>query len=86
MIQFSSSFFALRNESSRSFQYDKKNKRGFLKRCEYPTVQMKDIFIGATIAVYSRQLKVVDYADEFTAKAYGPKRSRYGRATRPSLP
>ncbi len=45
---------------------------------------MKDIFIGATIAVYSRQLKVVDYADEFTAKAYGPKRSRYGRAT-PSL-
>ncbi len=62
------------------FQYDKKNKRGFLKRCEYPTVQMKDIFVGATISVYSRQLKVVDYADEFTAKAYGPKRSRYAGA------
>jgi hypothetical protein len=57
-------------------QYDKKNKRTFLKRCEYPTVQLKDLFVGATVSVYSRQLKVVDYADEFTAKSYGPKRSR----------
>jgi nucleoside-diphosphate kinase len=79
-----SSFPCRATEPSHIFQYDKKNKRGFLKRCEYPTVQLKDIFIGATIAVYSRQLKVVDYADEFTAKAYGPKRSRYGR--HPSFP
>jgi nucleoside-diphosphate kinase len=39
-------------------------------------VQLKDLFIGSTVSVYSRQLKIVDYADDFTARAFGPKRSR----------
>lgn len=47
-------------------QYDVKNKRIFLKRCEYPALQLKDIFVGAVLNVYSRQLKVIDFADEFT--------------------
>lgn len=38
----------------------------FLKRTEYPSVQLKDIFIGAILNVFSRQLKVIDYADDFT--------------------
>lgn len=43
--------------------FDLKNKRIFLKRCEYAGIQLKDIFVGAIINVYSRQLKVVDFAD-----------------------
>lgn len=44
-------------------QYDLKNKKTFLKRCEYPGIQLKDIFMGATLNVYARQLKVIDFAD-----------------------
>lgn len=44
-------------------QYDLKNKKTFLKRCEYPGLQLKDIFMGATLNVYARQLKVIDFAD-----------------------
>lgn len=47
-------------------QFDLKKKRIFLKRCEYPSLQLKDIFVGATLNIYSRQLKVVDYADQYT--------------------
>ncbi|KAF4715685.1 hypothetical protein FOZ62_022172, partial [Perkinsus olseni] len=38
----------------------------FLKRCEFPGVAAKDLYIGSMITVYSRQLKIVEYADEFT--------------------
>ncbi|KAF4673169.1 hypothetical protein FOL47_010877 [Perkinsus chesapeaki] len=46
--------------------YDIKNRRPFLKRCEYPGVAAKDLYIGSMITVFSRQLKIVEYADEFT--------------------
>ena len=39
----------------------------FLKRTLYPSIQLADLYIGGTVAVYSRQLKVVSYGDEFTA-------------------
>lgn len=51
-------------------QYDMKNKRIFLKRCEYANLQLKDVFVGAIINVYSRQLKIVDYADEYTRSKF----------------
>ncbi len=47
-----------------------KNKRIFLKRCEYANLQLKDVFVGAIINVYSRQLKIVDYADEYTRSKF----------------
>lgn len=39
--------------------FDLKNRKIFLKKTEYPTIQLKDIFIGAILNVYSRQLKVI---------------------------
>jgi nucleoside-diphosphate kinase len=51
-------------------QYDIKNKRSFLKRCEFPSLQLKDIFLGATLNVFSRQLKVIDFADQFTRNQF----------------
>lgn len=51
-------------------QFDVKNKKIFLKRCEYPALQLKEIFVGATLNVYARQLKVVDFADQFTRATF----------------
>jgi len=47
--------------------FDVKNRRTFLKRTDYPSVKLRDLYIGAIVTVYARQLKIVDYADEFTA-------------------
>jgi len=34
--------------------YDLKNKKLFLKRCEYPSISLNDLYIGAVVSVYSR--------------------------------
>ncbi|RZF38472.1 hypothetical protein LSTR_LSTR011962 [Laodelphax striatellus] len=46
--------------------YDLKNRRIFLKRTTVSGVRLKDLFIGNTVEVYSRQLKIIDYGDETT--------------------
>ena len=50
--------------------YDLKNKRVFLKRTAYDSVNLKDLHIGSIITVYSRQLKVIEYADLFTKNIF----------------
>ena len=50
--------------------YDTKMKRMFLKRTRYPQITEADLFLGATLTVYSRQFKILDYADDFTRKAF----------------
>ena len=51
-----------------------KNRRVFLKKCVYPSVKEQDLYIGSTITVYSRQLKIVDFADEYTKKSISQSR------------
>lgn len=46
--------------------FDLKTKRIFLKRCIYPDVVLQDLFVGANVTVYARQLRVLDYGDSFT--------------------
>ena len=53
-----------------AWQYDLKTRRTFLKRCDYPSVGMAQLFKGGIITVYSRQLKIVDYADTFTERQF----------------
>jgi nucleoside-diphosphate kinase len=50
--------------------YDLKNKRSFLKRCECPALNVKDLYLGAVVTVYARQLKIIDYADVFTRSKF----------------
>jgi len=38
---------------------------------------LKDLYIGAVITIYSRQLKIVDFGDVFTRKALEVKKERY---------
>jgi len=46
--------------------FDLKNRRTFLKRTPYPSITLKDLFIGNQITVYSRSLKLLSYADDYT--------------------
>lgn len=48
-------------------QYDIKARKTFLKRSPLPGVTIDDLFLGNSISVYARPLKIVAYADEFTA-------------------
>jgi len=49
--------------------YDPKNRRTFLKKCNYETIKLKNLYVGAKISVYSRQLTVSAHGDEFTKRA-----------------
>ena len=40
-------------------------------------MKLKDLYLGATVTVWSRQLKVVEYADVFTRKNFEVQRSQY---------
>uniref|UniRef100_A0A7S3GCI2 DM10 domain-containing protein n=1 Tax=Palpitomonas bilix TaxID=652834 RepID=A0A7S3GCI2_9EUKA len=53
--------------------HDLKNRRVFLKRSKVDTISKKDLFLGATINVHARQLKVVDFCDDFTRQKLSVK-------------
>jgi nucleoside-diphosphate kinase len=36
----------------------------------YPDIDLKDLYVGSIVTVYSRQLKLVDYGDVFTRKEF----------------
>ena len=42
----------------------------FLKRTKYPQITESDLYIGATVTIYSRQFKILAYSDDFTRKAF----------------
>lgn len=50
--------------------FDLKNKKVFLKKIQYPSVKLKDLFIGAEISIYGRKLKVTDYCDPNTKSIF----------------
>ena len=75
-------FFSLSNiptlnfiPSSHILQYDLKNRRQFLKRSK-TELTLADLYIGSTIAIHSRQFKVVNYGDDYTRKALSSKKER----------
>lgn len=49
-----------------SEQFDFKNRKTFLKRTQVPNIRLDDIYIGATVVLFSRQLQVVDFGDQYT--------------------
>jgi nucleoside-diphosphate kinase len=49
--------------------YDVKNKKPFLKRTEYAEISLANMYIGSTVTILARQLKIVEYADDYTRKA-----------------
>lgn len=45
-----------------------KNHKVFLKKISYPDIKLSDLYIGNILMCYGRQLKIVDFADQFTKK------------------
>uniref|UniRef100_A0A5F8H045 Nucleoside diphosphate kinase homolog 7 n=1 Tax=Monodelphis domestica TaxID=13616 RepID=A0A5F8H045_MONDO len=48
--------------------HDVKNHRVFLKRTQYENIHLQDLFIGNKVTIFSRQLHLIDYGDQFTAR------------------
>ena len=46
--------------------FDLKTKKTFLKKTENDNIKQSDLYIGNSIVLYSRTLKVLDYGDDFT--------------------
>ncbi|XP_046998928.1 nucleoside diphosphate kinase 7 isoform X1 [Schistocerca americana] len=51
--------------------FDIKNNNTFLKRTKCEGVSAKDIYIGAIITIFSRQMNITDFADNFTREKFG---------------
>lgn len=62
-------------------QFDVKNQRIFLRRTKYDHLHPEDLFVGNRVNVFSRQLNLIDYGDQYTANKLGSKKERYGCAT-----
>ncbi|XP_021495106.2 nucleoside diphosphate kinase 7 isoform X1 [Meriones unguiculatus] len=56
--------------------HDVKNRRTFLKRTKYEDLRVEDLFIGNRVNVFSRQLVLVDYADQYTARQLGSRKEK----------
>ncbi|XP_063811723.1 nucleoside diphosphate kinase 7 isoform X2 [Pseudophryne corroboree] len=56
--------------------FDLKNHRVFLRRTKYDALRKEDLFVGNKINVFSRQLHLVDYGDQYTARKVGSKKEK----------
>ncbi|XP_078088769.1 nucleoside diphosphate kinase homolog 7 isoform X3 [Mustelus asterias] len=64
--------------------YDIKNHRTFLKRTKYEQLRPEELFVGSIITVYSRQLHLVAYGDQYTARKMGSKKEKTLGIIKPS--
>ncbi|CAK6439833.1 unnamed protein product [Pipistrellus nathusii] len=56
--------------------HDVKNRRTFLKRTRYDDLHLEDLFIGNKVNVFSRQLVLIDYGDQYTARQLGSRKEK----------
>mmetsp|Transcript_23564 Transcript_23564/g.51719 ORF Transcript_23564/g.51719 Transcript_23564/m.51719 type:complete len:378 (+) Transcript_23564:84-1217(+) len=63
-------------ESKEVEMVDIKNRRHFLKKVRYDDLKPELLFLGSVITVYSRQLKLVDYGDDYTKRIMESKSER----------
>ncbi|EGR27800.1 nucleoside diphosphate kinase 7, putative [Ichthyophthirius multifiliis] len=55
--------------------YDLKNKRVFLKKSEY-TINESEFYLGSVLTIYSRQLKITNFADIYTRQIFQNKKEK----------
>uniref|UniRef100_A0A9L0TLU8 NME/NM23 family member 7 n=1 Tax=Equus caballus TaxID=9796 RepID=A0A9L0TLU8_HORSE len=56
--------------------HDVKNHRTFLKRTKYDDLHLEDLFIGNKVNIFSRQLVLIDYGDQYTARQLGSRKEK----------
>ncbi|KAJ9578797.1 hypothetical protein L9F63_005005 [Diploptera punctata] len=65
--------------------YDTKNHKMFLRRVKCDTVTVDDLYIGATVTVFSRQMKLIEFGDEFTRLHLGVMKQRTYAMIKPEV-
>lgn len=55
-------FFA----SFHRFKFDRKTNKTFLKRVRAPGITQNNLYIGAKVSVFGRQITVIGYNDNYT--------------------
>lgn len=50
--------------------YDLKTKKSFLKRSTNFKLDESELYIGSLVNIFSRQLKIIDFADVFTRSRF----------------
>ncbi|KAI1899645.1 hypothetical protein AGOR_G00063920 [Albula goreensis] len=56
--------------------FDMKNQRTFLRRTKYEELNQEDLFVGNRVNIFSRQLSLIGYGDQYTASKLGSKKER----------
>ncbi|XP_065096615.1 nucleoside diphosphate kinase homolog 7 isoform X3 [Paramisgurnus dabryanus] len=56
--------------------FDMKNQRTFLRRTKYDDLHADDLFVGNRVNVFSRQLNLIGYGDQYTTNKLGSKKER----------
>jgi hypothetical protein len=51
--------------------YDTRLHKTFLKRTRIPNISLADLYINSAVNIFSRQLVIEEYADDFTRNALG---------------
>ncbi|XP_066900873.1 nucleoside diphosphate kinase homolog 7 [Halyomorpha halys] len=51
--------------------YDKQRKKKFLNRISVEDISLNDIYVGNTVKVFNRQIKITGYANEYTKRNMG---------------
>lgn len=57
-------------------QVDIKNRKHLLKKTWYQDLKPEHLFVGSTVTVYARQMKIVDYGDDYTRAKLTPHSER----------
>uniref|UniRef100_A0A8C6KV48 Nucleoside diphosphate kinase homolog 7 n=1 Tax=Nothobranchius furzeri TaxID=105023 RepID=A0A8C6KV48_NOTFU len=65
--------------------YDLKNRKKYLKRTKCDSVNQEDLFVGNRLNIFSRQLHLVDYGDQFTANKLGSEKERTLALIKPDM-
>uniref|UniRef100_A0A7N6A129 Nucleoside diphosphate kinase homolog 7 n=1 Tax=Anabas testudineus TaxID=64144 RepID=A0A7N6A129_ANATE len=65
--------------------FDVKNQRIFLRRTKYEDLHQEDLFIGNRVNVFSRQLNLIEYGDQYTANKLGSKKERTLAVVKPDV-
>uniref|UniRef100_A0A8C5N3G3 Nucleoside diphosphate kinase B n=1 Tax=Gouania willdenowi TaxID=441366 RepID=A0A8C5N3G3_GOUWI len=66
-------------------KFDVKNQRMFLRRTKYSDIHQEDLFVGSRINVFSRQLNLIEYGDQYTANNLSSKKERTLALIKPDM-
>lgn len=64
--------------------YDLRTRKTFLRRCKVPQIAESDLYLGAKLMIYGRQIDVTDYADELTRRKLSAKRQKTFLVVKPA--